>query len=182
MRFKRILCMVGIFVILAVLSSILPGGDAWGQTPLTINYSGPNPMSCGGSQILSASGGCPPYNWSLSGGGTLTPSGGDNTSATYVPPASNPNCTNNAMITLTDFCKNTACIQLAVNCYTSGGMALLRQEYTQCGECVYDSWNDFWYVHANWEVWKWSCNGNLISYCQTNPTCTGHTGVRATYS
>src|SRR4030042_70947 len=99
MQFKKILCVGGFCLVLAVFSSLLAGGDAWGQVPLQINYSSLS-MPCGASQNLSAWGGCPPYNWSLSGGGTLTPGGGDNTSATYVAPASNPNCANNAMITL----------------------------------------------------------------------------------
>src|SRR4030042_162117 len=99
MRFKKIFCLMGIWVIFTVLSSLLAGGDAWGQVPLAINYSSLS-MSCGATQNLSASGGCPPYTWSLSGGGTLTPRGGDHTSATYVAPDSNPNCANNAMITL----------------------------------------------------------------------------------
>src|SRR4030042_5765466 len=71
-------------------------------------------MSCGATQNLSASVGCPPYTWSLSGGGTLTPSGGDNTSATYVAPASNPYCANNPTIILTDSCRNISKLQLAI--------------------------------------------------------------------
>jgi RHS repeat-associated protein len=52
MQFKRTICMGSIYVILKVLSSLSPGGDAMGQVPLTIDYSSPS-MSRGGSQNLS---------------------------------------------------------------------------------------------------------------------------------
>jgi hypothetical protein len=86
---------VAVLLALFVLST-----NSWAD-PLVINYSNLS-MSCGGTQNLSASGGCPPYTWSLYGGGTLTSNG------SYTAPSSNSNCTKNAMITLTDRCKNTA--------------------------------------------------------------------------
>src|SRR4030042_3616169 len=101
MRFKKIIYMGGICAFFAVVSLLLGSGDASGQTPLTID----NPdlsMFFNASRPLSASGGCPPYTWSLSGGGTLTPSGD---TATYVAPSSNTDCADNAMITLTDQCR-----------------------------------------------------------------------------
>jgi len=61
MRFKRMFCMGGIWAIFAVFSLLLAGANAWGQVPLAINYTSLS-MSCGASQNLSASGGCPPYN------------------------------------------------------------------------------------------------------------------------
>src|SRR4030042_1736231 len=102
-------------------------------------------MSCGATQNLAASVGCPPYTWSLSGGGTLTPSGGDNTSATYTAPASNPNCANNAMITLTDCCRNIAEIKIAVNCYNPNDYAYKKfyLEEGKAGACVNNVWIGF---------------------------------------
>jgi len=125
-------------------------------------------MSCGASQNLSASGGCPPYNWSLSGGGTLTPSGGGNTSAIYVAPASNPNCANNAMITLTDCCRNIVDIQLAVNCFTVDATALRKSDLEKC--CCYELENpgcggiqyESRYAILNY---RWRCDGSV------KPTC-----------
>jgi RHS repeat-associated protein len=171
MRFKRIFCMGGICVVSSVLCSLLAGGNVWGQSSLAISYTSLS-MSCGVSQNLSASGGCPPYDWSLSGGGTLTPGGGDNTNATYVAPASNPNCTNNAMITLTDFCKNTACIQLAVNCYTGARQGLGLGEFIFC-YCAHFFNGDlcgFSYDGAaRWKITRWDCSGNEIYFCDTRP-------------
>ncbi len=115
MRFKRMIHLSGICVIFTIAISIFGGGDAQGQAALEIDYTNLQ-MSCGGSQNLSASGGCPPYTWSLSGGGTLTPSGGDNTNATYVAPGNNANCTDNPTIILTDCNRNIAGIWIAVNC------------------------------------------------------------------
>ncbi len=128
MRFKRIICTGGICIIFAMISLFFMVGGVGAQctptgNPIEINYVSLL-MSCGGSQNLSASGGCPPYNWSLSGGGTLTPGGGDNTSATYIAPASNANCTDNPTIILTDCCRSIAGIQLAVNCYSGNDSAL----------------------------------------------------------
>jgi len=170
MGFKRILCMGGICLILAILSLLSAGGNAWGQAPLTINYSSLS-VSCGSSQNLSASGGCPPYSWSLSGGGTLTPDGGGNTSATYVAPASNPNCANNAMITLTDCCRNTAEIQIAVNCYTQADIALAQGEQAMCSACIkyptapcsYEYWpGETRCVKSVFCIVKYGCDNTLL--------------------
>jgi len=160
MRFKKIICLGGIFVILTVVNLFLAGGDTWGQVPLAINYSSLL-MSCGGSQNLSASGGCPPYNWSLYGGGALTPSGGDNTSATYVAPSSNPNCANNAMIVLTDSCRNMADIKLAVNCYTGDIVA-----YRFCDKILCHFYNcnyPLCVFSAIFGKWDYRCDGTLLS-------------------
>jgi len=165
-------CTQGIYVIFAVVSLFLAGGNAWGQTPLSINYSSLS-MSCGASQNLSASGGCPPYNWSLSGGGTLTPSGGNNTGATYVSPASNTNCANNAMITLTDYCRNIVDIQLAVNCYTAS-RALGYDERGISGPCF---WGTFGYRQLTyWIHREFACDGTISWQC-----CQGAGGVCGAY-
>src|SRR4030067_606709 len=130
MRIKRKVCVGGICVFVAIVNLFLVGGDALGQAPLTID----NPdlsMSFNASQVLSPLGGCPPYNWSLSGGGTLTPN--QNGTATYVAPASNNNCANNAMITLTDQCRNIMDIQIAVtNKATYTALVICR--FVSCSE------------------------------------------------
>lgn len=144
---------IGAVVVLLVLFVLRT--ESWAD-PLVINYTSPS-MSCGASQNLSASGGCPPYNWSLSGGGTLTPSGVGNTSATYTASATNPNCANNAMIILTDSCRNIAEIQLAINCASYGNAFRVWEwertgvlcgcydqdyliHYIPCSELGFDSW------------------------------------------
>jgi hypothetical protein len=171
--------MVGILVILIMLSSLLAGGNAWGQAPLTINYSTLT-VSCGGSQILSASGGCPPYNWVLYGGGALTPSGGDNTNATYVAPASNPNCTNNPTIILIDSCRNSTRLQLAVNCSSGVAGYHVRWEFMGSCNCVWSAedekpvywWDKIYRVvycggsEGSYEFW----NGNDVTLESTPPT------------
>jgi hypothetical protein len=157
MRFKRILCAGGIWAIFTVLVSLSVGSGAWGQGPLTINYSSQS-MRFNASQVLSASGGCPPYNWSLSGGGTLTSGGGDNTSATYAAPSSNPSCKDNPMITLTDGCRNMADIQMAVT--TNLGIALRECRFVLCN--VDPNGNEYGLIECQW----WYCDGT-----PTKPSC-----------
>lgn len=156
MRSKSLICMGGVWIILTVLSSLLAGGNSWGQTPLTINYPGPNPIRSGSSpQNLSASGGCPPYTWRLSGGGTLTPSG---ESAIYVAPASNANCMDNPTITLTDGCRNAATLQLAVS--TGTYLAYGKLDFVDCGG-----------GGGQVEVYYYDCMGNT-----NGPSCYGAWG------
>jgi len=148
MRFKRIFCTGGICVIFSVLSLLLAGGNAWGQAPLTID----NPdlsMNFNALQVLSASGGCPPYNWSLSGGGMLTPNGD---SATYVAPSSNENCANNAMITLMDSCRNMADIQIAVT--ANLGIALRQCRFVLC-YINPETQIEYGLIECEW----WNCGG-----------------------
>jgi hypothetical protein len=103
--------------------------------PLEIIYTSLE-MACGGSQILSTQGGCslPGYliQWSLAGGGTLGLDSGGN--MVYTAPATNPSCTLNPTITVTDCCGNSASITLAVNCYTSTDLAfrVCTQLNTSC--------------------------------------------------
>ncbi len=122
MRFKKIVFVGGVWVIFVVLSLLFQVGYVMAQCvptgyPLITNYSGLT-IACGGSEDFSASGGCPPYNWTLFGGGTLVENGDG--SASYTAPSSNSGCTNNAAIALTDCCRNAASIQIAVNCYGGG--------------------------------------------------------------
>ena len=163
MGIKRIIGMGGICTFFAVVGLLLGGGDASGQTPLTMNYSTLS-MSCGGSQPLSASGGCPPYSWSLSGGGALTPSGGD---YLYEAATSNTNCANNAAITLTDSCRNMVEIQLAVNCYfDNDNVAAWEQtDMQKCycfkilnPDCAGMQYNNSYLLRHR----RWNCRGDLI--------------------
>ncbi|HVP79882.1 MAG TPA: DUF6531 domain-containing protein, partial [Thermodesulfobacteriota bacterium] len=108
---------------------------------------------------MSASGGCPPYSWSLSGSGTLTPSGSGNTNATYQAPASNPDCANNAMITLKDSCRNSKSVGFAVNCITSGTWVLAMKVWNDGTPYTYDS-------HP-----YCSLDGYIATYC---PDCSLH--------
>ncbi len=161
MQFRGLAYFEALCLLLAILGSILGGNDARGQAPLTINYTNLQ-MSSGAYQNLSASGGSPPYNWVLSGGGSLTPSGGDNTSAGYVAPASNPNCTDNPMIILTDGYRNIVDVQIAVNCYIGNNVAYRQfsaeYEYSWCAYvcnmaglgCIY---SPFWS--------EYSCDGTF---------------------
>ena len=165
MRFKRIFYLGSIFVIFAALGSLSAGGAAWGQDPLTINYESLK-MSCGGSQNLSASGGCAPYTWKLSGGGTLTPSGGDNTSATYEAASSNSGCVNNAMITVTDRCRNTAGIPIAVNCYLGTVTAFDTTEAANCG-CHETVWCPQKTVRLNIRTRSYQCDNTIKFECVT---------------
>jgi len=77
--------------------------------PLLIGYTSLI-MGCGESQTLTASGGCGPYSWAVTGGvGSITQDG------VYTAPTTNPNC-QNPTITVTECCGNSADVKLAVNC------------------------------------------------------------------
>lgn len=113
------------------------------SSSLVINYTSLQ-MSCNDSQDLSVSGGCGPYTWSLSGGGSITPNF-DGSIACYQAPSSNPNCQYNPTITVRDCCGNISQIKIAVNCYTPLDQAFaemkcrwLDADYCQnidCGTC-----------------------------------------------
>src|SRR5512143_2724020 len=132
MRCRSGICMGAIWIFFIVFSLFLAGSNAWCQSSLAINYSTLS-MGFGASQELSASGGCSPYTWSLFGEGSLTPGGGDNSTATYTAPTSNPDCANNATITLTDSCRGTACIKIAATT-TNLWIAIRRIKFVSCGE------------------------------------------------
>jgi len=119
-------------------------------TPLSITYTS-LVMGFSESQTLYAVGGCKPYVWSLSGGGTIEPNP-DGDSAVYTSPSSNPDCANNANITLTDCCENSATIQIVV----TGGAGVAgyywEWEKTAEGDCV-------WGLHyCVWRIWRTTLN------------------------
>jgi len=112
---RRRLCSFLAFFLLALLlfSSFSP---LYADSP---KINGSAQMSAGGTQTLTVSGGSGPYTWKITGGGGSL-SGSSGTSLTYTAPATNPNCTNNATITVS--CPaGSAAIQIAIN--TSGSNA-----------------------------------------------------------
>jgi hypothetical protein len=129
-------------------------------------------MSCSQQQTFTAVGGCDPFSWSLSGGGTLnTYTGGE---VTYTSPASNPNCTLNPTIEVTDCCGNTAQISLAVNCYNDPGMALqiATAHVFKCPgdnhlDCNDNCYPDQICVVRSYQNTTYDCNGNVIAACDT---------------
>ena len=123
-------------------------------------------MSCGASQTLTAGGGCGPYSWSVSGGGSLNKTIGQE--VIYTAPATNPNCTSNPTITLTDCCGSSANLKLAVNCYTAD-QALRYCDVLVCMSCFYNS-GGCWAQHT-FGRWIYNCSGVLSSSAfWPNPT------------
>lgn len=126
-------------------------------------------MQCSESQGFSVDPdypGCPPYNWTLSGGGSLSANTGDST--TYTAPDTNPSCTLNPTITLQDSCGSSRSIQLAVNCYTIATSAFKEWACTTGADgsswCAsrwgYPSVNTRnWYYFPNYYL----CNGTFLS-------------------
>jgi len=137
-------------------------------------------MSCGGSQTFTASGGCAPYVWSKSGGGTLTPSE-DTTQAGYVAPATNAGCANNPTISLSDCCGSSDSIKLAVNCTTPDATAYdLIGAYWISANCGNHDCEWCGYIagcRADPQYQQYKCDGTLrvdwISGdpCSGSPTC-----------
>jgi RHS repeat-associated protein len=161
MRFRKLFSMGGVWVAFFVLclffqvrdlrAQCTPSGD-----PLVIG--GSASMGCGGTQNLSAAGGCPPYNWSLSGGGTLE-------DTTYNAPTSNANCANNAVIVLTDCCGNRAEMQIAVNCYIGDVDAIEETDMQKCycrrilnPYCAGQEYQSAYLLRHR----RWDCSGNLF--------------------
>lgn len=128
-----------------------PGSPSIGYTLLI--------MPCSGSQTLTAWGGCPPYGWSFSGGGTLVPSE-DTNSALYTAPATNANCTSNPTITLTDCCGSSGELKLAVNCYVPSDIALKNCSSVLCSTCQYSVPFSLWQGTSC--VWNYGCNSTLL--------------------
>lgn len=141
--------------------------------PLTIGYTSLL-MGCSGSQTLTAQGGCGPYNWSLFGGGTITPLSPGSGQATYTVPATNPNCTSNPTIVVRDCCGGSAQVSLAVNCYPIGTVAYRSCEMIFCAhECFVEG--GLCHFHGSFGGWKYNCDGTLLSkdFYDGNPGLTG---------
>jgi hypothetical protein len=121
-------------------------------------------MYCGTEQDFVVEHGCGPFDWSLQGGGILVPKG---TSAHYTAPGTNPNCSSNPTITVTDCCGNMASISLAINCYTAPDTALIWAYLD-----IFDAWqtpDGFLSCCLDYTVTEWRCDGILLSFCETNP-------------
>lgn len=92
-------------------------------------------MQCGQSQnlgLVQGEEGCPPYQWSISGGGSISSTTG--TGTTYTAPDSNPSCSLNPTITVTDGCGHSSAVTLAVNCYGQGENALVYHTFVDGGD------------------------------------------------
>lgn len=112
--------------------------------------------------------GCPPYTWSLGGGGTLTPSPDpDHASASYHSPLTNPNCVNNPTITVIDACGDTTQIKIAVSCGGIGNAYAIC--YMTVANCSCYLWNDppnqnvcrIWQGTYTLHRYTWNCFGVL---------------------
>lgn len=132
------------------------------QSPPVIIYTTLQ-MSCLEAQTLGVEWGCPPYTWSLSGGGYL-----DGT--TYYAPASNENCEYNPTITVQDCCGNSASIDIAVNCYFGGGTAMFLWHWESL-ECTFEEHeplcNDLPRIYGLGFLigYNYDCDGNLMDEC-----------------
>lgn len=134
------------------------------KTPLGISYTSLI-MGCSQSQDLEVTGGCGPYQWSLSGGGTLTVLSEFGNRAQYDSPATNPNCVNNATVTVTDCCGDSAQVQIAVNCWFVGG-ALMVCEQIPCWDGCPSNWNGYM------KIIYYNCDGTIFM----GPSCFCSTG------
>jgi len=105
-----------------------------GSAPLLF-ISGPNQLSVNQTATLTVSGGCgEPYIWGLSGGGWLSSTTGQ--SVTYHAPASNPNCVNNALVSVKDKAGQIAYKSIAISAYPSGTLELAGY-IKRCGHSYY---------------------------------------------
>lgn len=140
------------------------GGPEFG--PLGISYES-LVLGFNQCQNLHNAGGCPPYSWSSGGVGTLEVDPNDKTggSAVYCAPDSNPNCENNANISITDCCGNSASIEISItnnNYY----IALRLCDFVVCN--VDDEGNETGQIQCEW----WYCDGQ-----STGPSCYTATGL-----
>ena len=124
-------------------------------------------MGCSQSQELTVSGArissCPPYEWSMTGGGLLSYPRGEiadplHEYVTYTAPDANPNCSNNPTITVTDCCGHSTSIQLAINCDSSGGAAIRSCSYVECED---NPGGGVW--RATFCEENWDCYGEAMT-------------------
>lgn len=124
-------------------------------------------MLCSESQVLSVdpeAPGFPPYEWDLTGGGSLSTLKGEST--VYTAPETNPNCVGNAEIILTDACGKSRALHIAVNCYVPPTIAV-RYCAETVGTCDCIEWYGgncimvgVWGV--NLHRWDYDCAGNIL--------------------
>jgi hypothetical protein len=130
------------------LVSVVPCCKKPDYTPPSIGYTSLL-MSCGSFQGLGVTGGCPPYSWSVSGGGSISVNEEDTSSASYASPPFNADCEHQPVITVKDCCGNSDSISISVNCYTANDVA-----YWIYG-CAY--------VSSGGSFCDTSCSGNFMS-------------------
>ncbi len=122
-------------------------------------------------QELTASGGCGPWAWSLSGGGSIEISGICSFVCTYTAPATNPNCADHPVITLTDCCGNTDSITLNVTANPDGNAYGLCTRVTTGCHCYLNCDPPDETLCRIWEADTvvtdhivWDCYGNEIHH------------------
>ncbi len=126
-------------------------------------------MQCSDVQNLTASGGCGPYTWEVSGGGTITPDSTGGSGATYEAPDTNAECASNATITVTDCCGNTTNVRISVNCNTGDLEAYVTWTYVttyhsaNCGASCASGNGPFYQHRAGGTVYK--CDGSVARNC-----------------
>ncbi len=132
-------------------------------------------MMCSASQDINASGACYPVTWTLAGGGTIS-YGNDDPGfpiITYNAPATNPDCSLNPTITVTDCCGKTASISLAVNCWYGNDIAIGNAAIICCSDVQSNPPSPFpdYHIFRDVSVQQYKCDGTLLSDCETNPGC-----------
>jgi hypothetical protein len=137
-----------------------------GCPPPTLGYTSKQ-MSAGGQQTLIASGGYGSFQWNKSGGGGLGTATGDrsqNIVYSASAPFSNPNCSNNPTITVTDSCGRVANAAFAVNTLSSDVPALVATAEARAGCNSGGNFGNCWYVNArhycDGSVWGGEVCGN----------------------
>ena len=129
-------------------------------------------MGCGASQYLEVIGGCPPYSWSITGGGGTLDSDLVSTTAMYTSPALNSNCSNNPTIQVSDCCGNSAQIKLALNCYSLPDpafkyCAMVKTGVCKCSGCSpsTNACSSISFV-MNYKSNEWLCDGIINVVCE----------------
>ncbi len=125
-------------------------------------------MNVGGQQVLSVmnyqSGNT--YTWSLSGGGSLYWNPEDPSTATYTAPESNPGCSQNATILLSDSGGNSSEFTIAVNALPIDEPAFgIKTEAGECMKAFSTAGFAGYGIRVNVKTYR--CDGSL--YCSMTP-------------
>lgn len=146
-----------------IRASCCNGGEGGGPEggPLGIAYS-TLAMGFNQCQDLHNSGGCPPYSWSVSGGGSITVDPNDKTGGTarYCSPDSNQNCEQTPTIKITDCCGNSAEIEIAVT-IINDWIALHENRWILCW--IDENGVEMGLIEGHW----WHCDGREDISCYT---------------
>jgi hypothetical protein len=147
--------------------------EALGETPMYMIYTSLHVM-CGSSQDLTAVGGCSPFTWVLSGGGTLVADNGN--VAVYTAPTSNVGCAESpGVITVTDCCGQSTSVTITANCFTQNDTAYVITQLVQggCFMAQPPSCLQGYYQCKEIHISTWNCLGVMLSDCQWGdiPSC-----------